>query len=192
METNVSVCRVTKRLRYRGEDLKAERAPQPNCRCVGLDDRIELHGPVAVRSCLLKDMPAQRPADALAPPRRIDNKTGIGHVCPRARVNGMSVRAPEDSSIVIHGDNGAPRWLSHPPSACPRFGSGGIPRQGLARAAHLGQDQPDAGPVLWPRLTYHHAAKHRRARTHPPQTPAHQPASLADSWPGKADGYSVF
>ena len=108
MEANVSVCGVTKRLRHCGKDLKAEGAPQPNRRSIGFDDRIELHRPVAVCAGLFKDMAAQSPADPLAAPRRMHNKAGIGNVRPRARVDGLSVRAPDDPSIVIHGDNGAP------------------------------------------------------------------------------------
>lgn len=107
MEANVSICRVTKRLRHRGKDLKAEGAPQPNRWSIGFDDRIELHCPVAVCACLFKDTLAQRPADPLAAPRRMYNKAGIGNVCTRARVYGLSVRAPDDTSILIHGDNGA-------------------------------------------------------------------------------------
>jgi hypothetical protein len=107
MEANVSVCRVMKRLRHCGKDLKAEGAPQPDRRRIGFDNRIELHRPVAVCACLVKDMPAQSPACALTAPRRMDNKAGIGDVCPRARVDGMSVRAPDEISIIIHGDNGA-------------------------------------------------------------------------------------
>jgi 3-keto-L-gulonate-6-phosphate decarboxylase len=49
MEANVSVGRVTKCLWHRGRDLKAERAPQPDRRCIGFDNRIELHRPVAIR-----------------------------------------------------------------------------------------------------------------------------------------------
>src|SRR5215475_1691744 len=158
VEANVSVYRVAKRLRHRGEDLKAERAPQPDRRCIGFDDRIELHRPVAVRACLFKDAAAQSPACALAAPRRIDDKTGIGHVCPRARMNGMSVRAPDYAAVIVHGDDGAPGQLPHPPRAGPGLGSGGIPRQGLASGTDLCQDQPDGGPVLGLRLTYHHVA----------------------------------
>ena len=98
MEANVSVRRVTKRLRHRGKDLKAEGAPQPNRRLIGFDDRIELHRPVAVRACLVKDMAAQGAAYALAAPCRMDDKAGIGKdVCPRPRVDGMSVCAPDDA-----------------------------------------------------------------------------------------------
>ena len=53
-------------------------------------------------------MLTQSPACALTAPGRMDNKAGIGNVRPRARVDGLSVRAPDDPSIVIHGDNGAP------------------------------------------------------------------------------------
>jgi hypothetical protein len=158
MEANVSVRRVTKRLRHRGKDLKAEGAPQPNRRLIGFDDRIELHRPVAVRACLIKDMAAQGAAYALAAPCRMDDKAGIGNVCPRPRVDGMSVCAPDDASIVIHGNKSASRRLSHPPSACPRFGSCRIPRQGLPGGTLPFQDQPDSWPVLCLRLTYHHVA----------------------------------
>jgi hypothetical protein len=123
MEANVSVCRVTKRLRHRGENLKAEGTPQPDRRCIGFDNRIELHRPIAVCACLLKDTAAQSPAYTLAAPRGMDNKAGVRNMRTRARVKGMSVRAPDDTSILICGDNGAPWQLSHPPSACPRFGS---------------------------------------------------------------------
>ena len=160
MEANVSVCRVTKCLRHRGKDLKAERAPQPNRRRIGFDNRIELHRPVAVCMCLFKDMPAQSPAYALTAPRRMDDKAGIGHVCSRARMNRMSVRAPDDTPIIVHGDNGAPWQLSHPPGGCSRFGSRGIPRQGLPCSSHLAQDRPDSRPVRCRRLTYRHGGKH--------------------------------
>jgi hypothetical protein len=126
MEADVSVCRVLKGLRHRGKDLKAERAPQPDRRRIGFDNRIELHRPVAVCACLVKDMPAQSPACALTAPGRMDNKAGIGNVCPRARVNGMRVRAPDDTSVIIYGDNGAPWQLPHPTGACARFGPRGI------------------------------------------------------------------
>ena len=184
MEANVSVCRVTKRLRHRGKDLKAEGAPQPDSRCIGFDDRIELHRPVAVRACLFKDTAAQSPAYALTAPCRMDNKAGIGNVCPRARVDGTSVRAHDDTSIVIHGDNGAPWWLSHPPSACPRFCSRGIPCQGLARGTHLFQDQPDSGPVLCLRLTYHHLASMAQPHSSDPDR-AHSSAA-----PGAFRGFA--
>ena len=108
MEANVSVCWMTKCLRHRGKDLKAEGAPQPNRRRIGFDNRIELHRPVSVRACLFKDTPAQSSARALTAPRGMDDKAGIGNVRPRARMNGMSVRASDDTSIIIHGDNGAP------------------------------------------------------------------------------------
>ena len=109
MEANVSVCRVTERLRHRGENFKAEGAPQPDRRRIGLDNRIELHRPIAICACLLKHTAAQSAARALAAPRRMDNKTGVGHVCTRARVERVSVRAADDISIVIGSDNGAPR-----------------------------------------------------------------------------------
>ena|SRR6185437_7219290 len=82
MEADVSVRRVLKGLRHRGKDLEAERAPQPDRRRIGFDNRIELHRPVAVCTCLVKDMLAQSPACALAAPGRMDNKTGIGNVYP--------------------------------------------------------------------------------------------------------------
>jgi hypothetical protein len=82
MEANMSLCRVTKCLRHRGKDLKAERAPQPDRCCIGFEDRIELHRTVAVRACLFKNMAAQRPAHTLATPRRMNNKASIGDVCP--------------------------------------------------------------------------------------------------------------
>jgi hypothetical protein len=176
VESNVSVKRVTKRLRHRGKDLKAERAPQPDRRRIGFDNRIELHRPVAVCACLFKDMPAQSSACALTTPRRLDDKAGIGNMCPRARVNGISVRAADDASAIIHGDNGAAWRLSHPPGACSRFGSRGIPGQGLACGPHLAQDRPDSGPVLCRCLTYHHVGKHGAARTHLP------PTGRAPSW----------
>src|SRR5438045_9607053 len=121
-----------KRLRHRGKDLKAEGAPQPDRRRIRFDNRIELHRPVAVCACLFKDMAAQSPACALTTPRRLDDKAGIGDMCPRARVNGISARGPDDTSAIIHGDNGAAWWLSHPSGACPGFGSRGIRGQGLA------------------------------------------------------------
>ena len=168
MEANVSVCWMTKCLRHRGKDLKAEGAPQPNRRRIGFHNRIELHRPVAVRACLFKDTPAQSPARALTAPRGMDDKAGIGNVRPRARMNGMSARASDDTSIIIHGDNGAPWQLPHPPGACSRFGSRGIPRQGLPRGPHLFQDRPDSRPVPCRRLTYHHVGKHCATRTHLP------------------------
>ena len=97
-----------KRLRHCGKDLKAEGAPQSNCRGIGLNDRIELHCPVAVCVCLFKDIAAQCPVGPLAAVCWMHNKAGIGNVCPRARVHGLSVRGPDDSSILAHGDNGAP------------------------------------------------------------------------------------
>jgi hypothetical protein len=115
-------------------------------------------------------MLAQSPACALTAPGRMGNKTGIGNVCPRARVNGMRVRAPDDTSIIIHGDNGAPWQFPHPAGACARFGPRGIPRQGLACVPHLFQDRPDSRPILCLRLTYHHVGKHCAARTHVTRT----------------------
>jgi hypothetical protein len=168
MQANVSVCRVKKRLRHRGKDLKAEGTPQPDRGCIGFDNRIELHRPVAVCASLFKDMSAQSPAYTLTAPRWMDNKAGIGNVCPRARVDGMSVRAPDETSVIIHGDNGAPWQLSHPPGAYSRFGSRRIQSQGLACVPHLFQDRPDSGQVLCLRLTYHHVDKHCAALTHPP------------------------
>ena len=53
MEADVSVRRVLKGLRHRGKDLEAERAPQPDRRRIGFDNRIELHRPVAVCTCLV-------------------------------------------------------------------------------------------------------------------------------------------
>ena len=123
---------------------------------------------VLVAWCLFKDMPAQSPAYALTAPRRMDDKAGIGHVCPRARMNRMSVRAPDDTPIIVHGDNGAPWQLSHPPGSCSRFGSRGIPRQGLPCSSHLAQDRPDSRPVRCRRLTYHHAGKHCATRSSDP------------------------
>ncbi len=108
MEANISVCWVTECLRHSSKDVKAEGAPQPNRRSIGFDDRIELHRPVAVCACLVKDMAAQSPPDPLAAPRRMHNKAGIGNVCSRARVYGLGVRAPDDTSVLTHGDNGAP------------------------------------------------------------------------------------
>jgi hypothetical protein len=170
MEANVSICWVTKRLRHSGKDLKPEGAPQPDRWCISFDDRIELHRPVAVHACLFKDMVAQCAAYALAASRRMDDKARIGNVRPGARVDGMSIRAPDDASIVIHGDNGAPGRLPHPPSACPRFGSRGIPRQGQPGGTLLFQDQPDSWPVLCRRLTYHHVASIAHTRIHLPRT----------------------
>jgi hypothetical protein len=80
METDVSICRVPKRLRYRGKNLKAEGAPQLDRRFIGFDDRIELHRPVTIRACLFKDTLAQSPAGALPTPQRMDHKAGIGNV----------------------------------------------------------------------------------------------------------------
>ena len=68
VEANVSVCRMTKRLRHRGKDLKAEGAPQPDRRGVGFDDRIELHRPIAVRARLVEDVAAQSTARTLTAP----------------------------------------------------------------------------------------------------------------------------
>jgi len=80
MQANVSIFRMPKRLRYRGKNLKAEGAPQLDRRCVGFDDRIELHRPVTIRACLFKDTLAESAACALPTPRRIDHKAGIGNV----------------------------------------------------------------------------------------------------------------
>jgi hypothetical protein len=159
VEANVSVCRVTKRLRNRSKDPKAERAPQPDRRRVGFDNRVELHRSIAVRPRLVQDMAAQSTAHALTAACRVNDKPGIGNVRPRAGVDGMSVCAPDDASIVIHGDNGPPGRLSHPPSAGSRFGSCRIPRQRLPVGTLLFQDQPDSRPVLWLRLTYHPDAR---------------------------------
>jgi hypothetical protein len=82
MQANVSVRRMTKRLRHCGKDLKAERAPQPDRRCIGFDYGIELHGPVTVCACLFQDMTAQSPACAHVAPRRVHDESGIGDVCP--------------------------------------------------------------------------------------------------------------
>lgn len=108
MEANVSVCRVTKRLRHRGENLKAEGAPQANRRCIGLDNRIEQHRPIAICTCLLEDAAAQGAARALTAPRGMDNKTGVGNVGTRAGMEGMSVCAPDYTSSLIYSDDGAP------------------------------------------------------------------------------------
>ena len=80
MEANVSVCGVAKRLRHRGKDLKAEGAPQSDRGCIRFNDRIELHRPVAVCACLVKDTAAQSPAYPFAPPRPMNDKAGIGYV----------------------------------------------------------------------------------------------------------------
>jgi hypothetical protein len=109
VEANEPVCWVIERLRHRGKDPKAEGAPQPDRRCVGFDDRIELHRPVAVGACLFEDVAAQSPADPLAAPRRVHDKAGIGDVRPRAGMYGLSVRAADDTSLVIHGDDRAAR-----------------------------------------------------------------------------------
>jgi hypothetical protein len=108
VEANVSVYRVTKRLRNRGKDLKAERAPQPDRRRVGFDNRVELHRPIAVRPRLVQDMAAQSTAHTLTAPCRMDDKPGIRNVRPWARVDGMSVCAPDDAAIVIDGDKRPP------------------------------------------------------------------------------------
>jgi hypothetical protein len=131
------VCRVMKSFRYGGQDLKAEGAPQPDRRCIGFDHRVELHRLVAIRACLVKDVLAEGPADSFTASCRVDDKAGVSDVCSWARVKGMGVRAPEDTSIVIDGDNGAPGQLAHPARACARFGSRRIPRQGLARCPHF-------------------------------------------------------
>ena len=194
VEAHVSVCRVTKSLRHRGKDLKAEGAPQLDSRCIGFDDRIELHRPVTIRARLVQDTAAQGPAYALAAARRMNNKPGVGHVRPWAPVNGMSVRAPDDASVVVRGDDGAARWLSHPPSAYPCFGSGGVPRQGLAGGALFFQDQPDSGPVLRLRLAYHHGTSIaqpilacRRSDVDPVKT-VHGGRTVAGSSPRRGGG----
>src|SRR5262249_14692225 len=66
VDADISVYRVTKRLWHGGQDLKAERAPQPDRWRIGFDDRIELHRPVAIGACLVKDMAAQSTACAAA------------------------------------------------------------------------------------------------------------------------------
>jgi hypothetical protein len=184
METDVSVYRVTKGFRHSGKDLKSEGAPQPDRRRIGFDNRIELHRPVAVCARPIKDVPAQSPACALTAPRRMDNKAGIGNVCSRARVNGISACAPDDASAIIHGDNGAARRLSHPPGPCSRFGSCGVPGQGLAFGSRIFQDRPDSEPVLCRCLTYHHVGKHGAADTLPPRRvrwrPVRKASLLAD------------
>jgi hypothetical protein len=109
MKTNVSIRRMTKRLRHRGKYLKAERSPQPDRRCIGFDYRIELHSPVTVCACLFQNIAAESQAYALAAARRVDNESGIGDVRPRAGVVRMSVRAADDASIVIDSHDGAPR-----------------------------------------------------------------------------------
>src|SRR5215471_4725967 len=95
----------------------------------------------------------------------------------------MSVRAADDTSIVIQGDNGAPWQLSHPPSTCPRFGSCGIPRQGLASGTHFFQDQPDRRPVPWLRLTYHHVTSMARP---------HASAGCRRGWSGRTEGEELM
>lgn len=59
---------MTKRLWHCGKDLKAKGAPQIDRGCIGFDYRIELHGPVTVCACLLKD-PEHYPIPACADPR---------------------------------------------------------------------------------------------------------------------------
>jgi hypothetical protein len=108
MKANVSVLRMAKRLRHRGKHLKAERAPQPDRRCIGYDYRVELHSAVTIRACLCKDITTKSPAYALVAPSRMDNESGIGDVRSRASVIGMSVGGADDPSVVIDGDNGAP------------------------------------------------------------------------------------
>src|ERR1039458_3332477 len=83
MKTNVSIRRMTKRLRHRGKYLKAERSPQPDRRCIGFDYRIELHSPVTVCACLFQNIAADSQAYALAAARRVDNESGIGDARPR-------------------------------------------------------------------------------------------------------------
>jgi hypothetical protein len=160
VKADVSLRRVMKRLRHCGEHLEAKGAPQPDRWCIGLDYGIELHGPVTVGACLVKDMTAQSLAYALVPPRWMDNESGIGNVRSRARVIGMSVRAADDASIVIDGDDGSPWWLSHPADPCPRFGCSGIPCQRLACCSHCAEDRPDSGPVSHCRFPDHHGRQH--------------------------------
>ena len=56
-------------------------------------------------------MLSQRPADALTAPRRIDDQAGVGDVCPRARVNGMGVRAPEKTQLSLVCRESSVRWF---------------------------------------------------------------------------------
>jgi hypothetical protein len=186
VQANVSVYRVTKRFRNRGKDLKAERAPQPDRRRAGFDNRAELHRPIAVRPGLVQDMVAQSTAHTLTAPCRMDDKPGIRNVGPRASVDGMSVCAPDDASTAIEGDKSPPGSLSHPPSAGARFGSCRIPRQRLPGGALLFQDQPDSRPVLCLRLTYHHEASIATCT----QLPPFDYLAVDDRVPDAADPWS--
>jgi hypothetical protein len=73
---------------------------------------------------------------------------------------------PRNCSIVVNDDNGASKQPPHPPNACARFGSRGIPRQGLSRDTLLFQDRPDGRPVFCRRPAYHHVARITRPRTY--------------------------
>jgi hypothetical protein len=147
VKANVSVCRVAKRLRDRGQDLKAERAPQPDRRRVGFDDGVELHGTVAVGPCLIQHLAAQGTADAVAAVCRMDDKPCVGDMPSWAWVDGMGVGGPDDDSIVIDGHERPPGWLAHPPCAGAHFGSCRIPRQRATR----GRSSPAArGFATWP------------------------------------------
>jgi hypothetical protein len=74
--------RMAKSLRHGGEDPKAEGMPQADRRRIGFDYRVELHRPVTVCTCLIKDMSAKGPSCAVAAARRVDDEPGVGDVCP--------------------------------------------------------------------------------------------------------------
>jgi hypothetical protein len=78
VQANISIRRVEKRLWHGGQDLEAEGLPQLDRRCIGLDHRVELHRPVTVCACPVKDMTAKSPSCAEAAAGRVDNESGVG------------------------------------------------------------------------------------------------------------------
>jgi hypothetical protein len=160
VQANISARWVKKCLWHSGQDLEAEGLPQLDRRCIGLDHRVELHRPVTVGACLVKDVTAQSPSCADAAAGRVDNESGVGDMGSWTRVVGMSAGGPDNPSVVVDGNNGASGKFTHPAGPRPRLGGRGIPCQSLAGVAYLFQDRPDSGPVIRCCLAYHHAGKH--------------------------------
>lgn len=92
--------RMSEGLRDGGENLEAERLPQPDCVLVGLHDRVELHRRVSIFRRNLKDALRQGTSDAPAGYRRRHHEACIGDMTASSWLIRMQLSGSDDYTVI--------------------------------------------------------------------------------------------
>ena len=127
------------------------------------DDRVELHGAVALGAGPGERVLGQFAADASATAPGVDGEAGIGHVHSRAGMVGVERGRAGDGTGVAQ-DEGQVRRGLHPVRSGLVLRDVARPAEGLSSLSDLAEDGPSLAPVLERCVCGPHGIEHAQAR----------------------------